>query len=295
MIPTLRGWRRAASGDRITLAHPEGDTAAVIRYRESVRPLARMSVIVEDLLARTPGFEVGAVGPIERGVSDEGEYTARVVVDGTIGGAPARREIAAVFGDDDHALLTGASIVPARWDELAAAIRFLLEKDAHGRGVRRRRYLYTPPPGWQGRARGLTTEWQPPGHPREPTLLHVLPAHPVDDPVEAVLAQTSCDDAEAGLVAAAPPAPEEIVLPSGLRGASWDMTLAAPGGRRILRTLVALRDARHLYVSRVETAGADPRPGQLALLGVLRSIEPLPAPGRSNTRGAAPVAAHWAE
>src|SRR5262249_50642794 len=162
MIPNLRGWRRTLSGDRITLVHPEGELVGAIRYRESVRPLAAMSAIVGDLIARAAEFRDPAVGPIQRGLTEEGEYTCRVAVSGTVRGDPARRHIAVVPADDDYALLTGVSRAPSRFDELASSVEPLLAKDAHGRGLRRRRYLYAAPAGWQGLARGLTTEWQPP-------------------------------------------------------------------------------------------------------------------------------------
>jgi hypothetical protein len=294
MIPSLRGWHQSLSGDRITLRHPDGEHVAAIRYRESVRPLARASVVIEDLLARSPQFRATTVGPIQRGVNEEGEYTAHAVIAGTVNDGPAQRDVGLVLGDDDYALVTGVSLVPARFAELTARVAHLLDKDSHGRGLRRRRYIHRGPSGWQGLARGLTTEWQPPGFPGDPTLIHVLPAHPVQEPVESVLAQVLEDDAQAGHVVERVAPAEPIVLASGLTGVSWDVTLRVARGR-LLRVVVALSDARYLYVLRLETLAPDAMPAQRALLEVLGSIEPLPSAGRAITRTVSLVASPWAD
>ena len=55
MVPQLKGWSKVYSGDAITFYPPEGSAVGGIRYRERVRPLSRVSYVVEQMLAGRAG------------------------------------------------------------------------------------------------------------------------------------------------------------------------------------------------------------------------------------------------
>src|SRR5690606_4465899 len=57
-----------------------------------------------------------------------------------------------------------------------AAVRALSRQVGLAAGVRRRRFVYGAPRGWQAVARGLETEWYSPELCRDPARLTILPA-----------------------------------------------------------------------------------------------------------------------
>lgn len=295
MIPVVRGWHRVDDAGGVKLFHPDGPEAGAIRYRETVRPLARMSTIVEELTARGPAIAGFAWSAIERGLTDEGEHTALVVGRGLLEGRAILRLCGAVFGDDSYSLLTAVSLVQEVWDQVESTVRFLLEKDAHGRGLRRRRFVYRPPAGWQGLARGFTTEWQPPGFPGDATLIQVLPAHPVADPPRAVLLQSLADDTAEGLEILAVDDEQEVCTAAGLRGSAWLVRLKLADGAALRRLLVALRDPRHLYAVRAETTREEIGDLLETVEALVESIEPVPAGGMASVRLGTALAAQWAD
>src|SRR5262249_4638613 len=148
VIPHPRGWSRTYSGDALTLTHPDGLAAGGIRYRERVRPLVPARAVVEEQLARTPRCKNPLPGTLQMTVTREGDDGAHIPSAGTFDGRPACRALGRVFGADFSALLSGMCAVPERVAEFPRQSRHLLRADAHALGVRRRRYLYTPPPGW---------------------------------------------------------------------------------------------------------------------------------------------------
>jgi len=294
VIPYPRGWAKVYSGDAITLYHPEGPAAGGIRYRERVRPLLPARVIVEKLLARTPQFRDAVAGAPERVVTGEGEYGAFVTVTGTFNDRRAVRAIGMVFGDDFYALLSGLCAVPDKVPELTRLVRRLLHADAHALGVRRRRYLYTPPPGWHGQVRGLTTEWSPLDFPRAPSLIHVYPANPVAAEPQHVLEQMLADDRAGGFVLEGLRGPEPVTSAHGLSGRVWRIAGRFGAKPPAERDLVVFQDSHHLYSLRFETLEQERAAPRQLFLDLVRSVHPIPSGSALETWDVDNLVGHWA-
>jgi hypothetical protein len=294
VIPFPRGWTRSYSGETVTLFHPEGAEVGALRYRERIRPLAPARVIVERLLERTPQFRGGAPSAPEIIVTGEGEYGAVVTVTGTFNDRPAYRALGMVFGDDFYALLSGMCLVPQRVAEVGRLFRLLLRADSHALGVRRRRYLYTPPPGWQGQPRGFTTEWSPPEFPRALTVIHVYPANPLAVEPQHVLDQMLADDQAAGFVLDGVKGPHPITSAHGLGGQMWNISGRFGDRPAAERDLVVFKDPHYLYSLRFETMEAAVEARRRVFLDLARSVRPIPTGSTSETQTSVELAGHWA-
>jgi hypothetical protein len=311
VIPHPRGWSKAYSGDVLTLYHPDGPAAGAIRYRERVRPLVPARVAVEELLGRTPRFAEPVLGKLESGVTAEGEYAAYVPIAGRVEGRPAHRAVGLVFGDDFYALLSGLCLATERVAEFTRLFRLLVHADSLGLGVRRRRYLYTPPPGWQGQARGLTTEWTPPGYPRAQSLIQVYPANPAAVELQVVFEQMLAEDRGTGFVVDKVVGPHPAGSAHGLIGKVWTVTgrfadrkgsaslrpraggaVAAPGPPAE-RNLVVFKDAHYRYALRFETLERDKDTPRQRFVELVRSVRPIPTGSVAGTKPN-DLVGHWA-
>ena len=288
MIPCPKGWTWVLRNHGVSLMPPAGPDAGGIRYSERVRPLLRAAAVL-DALAADPSFRVTRRGPIEQLCTYEGEYAALVELDGLLDGVPAQRAIGLVFGDDFYAQISGLARLPSAFAEIRAVTRDLVLRDRHLLGLRRRRYLFTPPAGWHACERSpLHTHHYPPDYPRDDVELIAYPALP-----RALL--------DAADLAQAP----QVLLPPGgaavqavlarhaagnatLTGESWQCLTAA--GRH--RDVVLLGDDLYVYPLSVEAPDARMPLGRAALQAVAQSVSPLPRP---HTPKAAPteVLSHW--
>lgn len=287
MLPTPPGWRSRRRGEAIDLAAPSG--AMTYRYRERVRPLRSAAAIARDWLARQASFRWDGTLSIERLTTAEGEHGALVGVDGLLAEQPARRVVGMVFGDDFYALLNGLCVASSEADAFTELTRTLLHADRHELGVRRRRFVYRAPTGWQGRARGLVTEWTPPRFPAEACMLEVFPAVPSASFDPQVLLDGLGADAElredlSGAIAI--PLPGEWRQLTGIDREGW-----------FARRVAVLDDGRYAYPVRLDTRSSTVVDHGVELLRTLvGSIEPVPAPREiAKLHGAATSLAFWSE
>jgi hypothetical protein len=295
VIPHLKGWQKVFSGESLTLYPPGGSQVGGIRYRERVRPMLRVSQIVEQMLARYPQFTSAQVGAMEMIITAEGEYGALVTIAGQVGGAPAQRDIGVVFGDDFYAMISALCVVPDRFAEFTQSVTTLVKLDSHALGVRRRRFLYEPPAGWQGLPRGFTTEWSPMDFPRDLSLIHIFPANPVNEPPQAVLDQMLAEDRGGGFVQEELKGPEPVRSDHGLAGQTWQIVGRFGDKPKSIRNLIVYKDPRFLYSMRLETMQENLHAQHLALFQqVARSAHPIPMPGQTETKQASAVGSHWA-
>jgi hypothetical protein len=266
-----------------------------IRYRERIRPLVRVSTVIEQLLERFPAFKPTSVSPVEMVVTHEGEYGALARIAGTVKDAPAQRDLGLVFGDDFYALVSGIALVSDHFAELGEMVRLLVMMDSHALGVRRRRFLYTPPPRWQGLSRGGTSEWTPLDFPRNPSLIQVFPANPLPDDPERVLEHMLAEDTEtSGFHTEAVNGPQPITSLHGLSGAAWNIVGRSGEGPRTYRDLVVFRDPRYLYSLRLETMREDRQAEREIFLDLVRSAHPIPTPSNPEPREVGVLVDHWA-
>lgn len=188
MIPCPFRWRPELVRDGLVLVHPNGAESGTIVYSDRMRPLARVGDLVRSALARTPAFRVESMSPVERLVTREGEHAAALTILGLQRGVPVQRDLGFVFGDDFYAQISGLCTNVAARPELAALVRELTRQDSQVLGLRRRRFEYTPPRGWQPIPHSLATEWIAPDFPGNRAWIMVYPANPVTLVPEATLA-----------------------------------------------------------------------------------------------------------
>jgi hypothetical protein len=286
MIPRLPGWSWEARADSIVLGAP----GCAVRYVPLLRPLERLGdLLLRHTAASYAGTEI--VGAPAELVTHEGEYAALVELDARLNGEPVRRALGFVFLDDGYAYVGG--LAPrAHGERLTQAVRELVLGSVHQRGVRRRRFRHQPPRDWQGLLLGeLTAHYFPPQHPKVPSRLTVYPAIPVDANVVPLVDLQRMFGEDLVVTQAGPPsgfavtaeeAPVPVVTPSGLSGTRWRVSGHWPGQAALERDIVLLRDDRFAYACELVAAVADFADGQARLDELVRTIEPIPRPGRAH-------------
>ncbi len=277
MISIPRTWTVVPEAGMLELVHPEGRAIGLVHYRERMRPLARLGVLVREYLALNREFTTTAPYAAERLVTREGEHAALVTLRGTEDGAPAQRDLGFVFGDDFFASLTGQSTIEARFDELTATVRDLVTSDSHGLGVRRRRFEYTPPVDWEPIVEGFVTDWYPPGFPNDPVILTVRPANPRTlEPLEMIAAMMQ-ELGRSSYHVEIESGPTPVAPSADLHGAIVTLRLARAGDRELIKQVAVVRDARFAYSLEVTARSVDQLEAHPRMLEhVVESIRPVP-------------------
>ena len=174
MITPPQGWTIERTPDGMLIAPPEGPERALLRYAERRRPLRRAIDLAQ--LAPVPaGFVATHTPPPIRLTTIEGEHAALILQHGKLADAAATLVHGYVFLDDYYASLEGITFV-----DMHATIEQLVVGDVHLLGrERRRRFVYTSPPGWQGVGGIFEARWFPLDFPANPATIFVNPALPV--------------------------------------------------------------------------------------------------------------------
>jgi hypothetical protein len=283
VIVTPPRWTARPDTGGLVLVPPGGPSHGTIRYRERDRPLRP----VRELLAAPPGFLESRRGAIERLVTSEGEHAALVVCEGTVEGRPAERTSGFVFLDDSYASIVAETTAPASFATFRDVARALTIGDVHVLGARRRRYRYTPPPGFQPLAGLFDTTWYPLDYPRRAISMTVAPALPqhaglAGSLVEAVLG------ARPGAAVASP-------RPISGRGGLTGQLVPIPGADGSATCLAILEDAAYAYPLRLDVGAAAQRDDIARFEALVLSVEPVPAARiRRDDREMAAAVGHWA-
>jgi hypothetical protein len=238
------------------------DRAMAISYRELLRPLVDIDVALARALAEIPST-IDHVSPAAALVTREGEHAAMVLA--TASGS--HRALGFVFADDYYACVHGVTHDRELAAPLAKHVHDLVISDAHMLGVRRRRYRYTPPPGWTVATSGFETTWR-----ADDATITVYPAWPAS--------------VDAGDIVATMPT-ETIRASDGLDGAIYDLSI-----RGAHRAFAVLQDARYAYTLRLDAATTAQRS---TFLEVVRSVVPHPAGESRRASDAAVLFAHAAD
>jgi len=167
MFATLPGGRRASTVTCSSLRPPWGSS----RTKNAVarRATSRRS---------SPPSRGGRRSTPEKcapstSTTAEGEYAALVTVSATL-------HLGIVFGDDFQLRDRRSRRDGRRWRADGRACARLGLRRALGLGVRRRRYRYFAPRGWQEQRGDLVSEWFLDGFPGNAAMLSVYPAEPAD-------------------------------------------------------------------------------------------------------------------
>lgn len=294
MISIPPRWRVVPEAGWLELVHPDGRAIALIQYRERMRPLHPVGRLVEEYLALEPHFVAGKAAIVERLVTEEGEHAALTTLAGTEASRAVQHDLGFVFGDDFFATVRGRCFVESRFAEVTAIVRQLVIGDSHGLGVRRRRFEYTPPAGWEPVVDTFVTDWYPPGFPAESILLTMRPASPRTlGPLE-LLMHTVHELSVGGHVVEietpASPAPTH----GPLSGVQVTFRVRPAGAATVLKQITILQDALYTYVVEVTASDAGRLAAHAALTAdVVASIRPVP-----HAQGAKPdihAFSHWSE
>jgi hypothetical protein len=294
MIVLPRGWTVIQELDRVSLVHPEGRAVATIDYRERLRPLLTAGALLRRHLAGHPELVCPELpDSVERMTTLEGEYAAVATLTGTERGAPAQHDLGFVFGDDFYAEIAATCRRPASFDELTALVRDLVINDTHMLGLRRRRFEYAPPRGWQPIVRGFLTDWLAPGYPRDGVHLTAYPANPQ------VVAPSKLLGSMLGIGRTDVDIAYERVTPlhtsSGLAGDVGESVLVA-GMRRVAKLCAVLHDVRFVYALEV-TAHQDTQleAHREELQDVFASVQPIPSAQERTRDYDFAAQGHWIE
>jgi hypothetical protein len=271
----IAGWRRERRAfDRIRCTPQDGEELAEITIHERVRPLAALRTLVDERIAAAVLTE-----PATRLATVEGELGAVVSVDA----AGVHHALGVIYGDDFQTIIHGRTARADQRERVRAATRDLVANVPLGLGQKRhRRFWYSPPPGWQGLARGLVTDWFPLDHPQNPAAIKVLPARPLDAifHVDTFLR----DDAFADVAI-------DDIKRTPLSSGAFDGVLAcAYAGERAFVT-AALQDRQYIYVLRLATTLSRLATDEAVFQDMVRSCMPLPQPADPS---AIQALAYWA-
>lgn len=295
MFPIPPSWSVMNTGTGLLLFPADQPRVGGIRYAERLGPLEPVRKLVAEF-PKPVGFVPSQLGPIERFQTEEGEYAAYVVLSGHSGEVPTELSFAFVFGDDFYSRIVGAVRDPARFAQFRQAVRQIALSERLFLGQpRRRRYLFQPPPGWQGVNVGFEPSFLPPDYPNNPTSITVTPALPLQRSLQNSIGRNLLGLSEGD----APPAQlarEE--LPSGLRAEYWHRPTRQPAagssaaGPAIGIYVALMDDGVYMYSLRLIDGSAASGAGLALLKKLAASVEPLPQPQKSESLDE--VAAFWA-
>lgn len=293
MIPTIAGWTTEAIPQGIVMLHPGGKQIATIAYRERVRPLRRLGAIVDEILRRAPHWKTETVGVAERLQTYDGEHAALITVLGSDAGRPAQRDLGVVFADDFYSSVGALCLAEAFRPEITSVVRELTRADTHALGVRRRRFEYGPPAGWQPLPMtGFAVQWLAPEFGRDGTKITVYAACPHQivegasfDAIESYLG-------ESGQALRSRKTIEQLEV-QGLTGSSEELRTTLGDGSPTTRRVILLRDARYLYPVEMVTSLDLPADHEhlQTLQRLVQSIRPVPPPTRGEAIGG--LVHHW--
>jgi hypothetical protein len=265
MISIPPGWIHHHGVNLVTLYPDEG--GGRLRYYERL-PTMRMSEVVARVVADDPAFALTAAGACTPFLTLEGEHGLYVPLRGVRDGARVWRALAAVNTDEFTAALDTLIVAPERREALERKSWELMVGLSFGLGVRRRRFLYEPPPGWWAMASGLSAVWHPPEYPRRATTLTVAAAEP----------RPSFAFGEPGEKA---------------KHASLDARRFVPADGR---ETIVMHGSPYVYAIELETREADRAAELRAILdAVAASVEPVPgAAARQFRPDPGATLRHWA-
>jgi hypothetical protein len=269
-------WRVHHAADGVLLAPPDGRDAGWIRVRACVRPMPRAEELVARARAALPADATVEVGAPLRTTTNEGEYALLVRVIARHGDAETQRTIGMILGDDFCATVEGVTTRPERFEQFRDTVERLVNDYPLGLGPkRRRRYFYTPPPGWAGVTDVHAAVWLSPGFPNHHGILTVFDARPAELTAPLRQERLLYEDLPRDftrLRRGELPFSSKFNLSGGIEVATGHN----PGQPIVVVHDATLRDAHHVYFIRLETDEAHVEANRRAFLDLLQTVEPLP-------------------
>jgi hypothetical protein len=287
MLPNnlLGGWTRRQLADGLLLFPPGGHAVGALRIKQQVRPLQRIRELIDEAVAELPPGLLGVeLSPVYRSASFDGEYTARVTLSARAPtGERVERTIGLVLGDEHYARIDAVVQKEDQFEHFRVAVERLLQNYSLGLGDERRRpFLYTPPPGWQGYRIGFATRYLPPDFPRRYAMLTVFAAKPAEL-TPPLLQDRQLFEEVTGELERDPPQPDrKVSSAAGLGGNLTRVSGRLPGGPAVFIDQVVLLDTRFVYPLRLESRAPLLEEHRAIFSDVVRSVQPLPHSRKSE-------------
>ena len=275
--------------DGIRLASPIHDQGSLaIHERVPLRPVVEM--ITEHARTVWRAKEPPDLGPTLVFRTYEGEYACQLPVRFTGPNGPEGHWVAFVIGDESAVLIDGTASLE-HWPEMKDRIHALAENYLLALGeVRRRKFEYVPPAGWNGLRRPTSTWWYHPDYPRQLAIIKVFDARPATVNAPEILDRVLFVDSS--IVNDEPPAPPIAgQTPSGLMGylVRGNGTLA---GVPVTFAAAYYSDERFSYFTRLE-AHREVYPAAAKVMGAL--VDSIVALPRNTLTTTVTNLIHWIE
>lgn len=290
------GWKQHFGANVVLFEAPGGAGRIRCQMRAPLEPLS--AVIGRALADDVDRWIVDDTSSV---VTAEGEYGAFSRVSARAGSERQVRFVGVVFAEDFAVTLEGKPGRVSTAPMLESVVRELLLKVTLGLGLRRRRFLYEPPPGWQAVPSALTTAWYPPGFPADRAQIVVYPAEPTAVDPQQELTQMLAAERDRGARIDGEIVREPLEAAGGLVGHSWSFVLRGSDNASVYRELVVFSRGPYRYALKLESQGG--RGGgthRAEFLAVANSVMAIPPAGQQrigvpHTRAASTALQHWAD
>ncbi len=167
------GWKQHFGADVMLFEAPGGVGRIRVHMRAPLEPLS--AVIARVVAGEVDRWIVDETSAV---VTSEGEYGAFSRVSTRANSVGSVRFVGTIFADDTCVTLEGRATRASAESMIESVTRELLLRFTLALGVRRRRFVYAPPAGWDAVPHGLVTSWYPAGFPDDRAQLVVYPAEP---------------------------------------------------------------------------------------------------------------------
>jgi hypothetical protein len=289
LMDSIRGWSKSSTVDGVRLAGPDPERGSIaIHQRVPLRPIPEM--IREHAHTSWGAKGTPELGPATLFPTCEGEHACLVPVAAQTARGPTDHWIAVVIGDE-HAVLIDGTAAPAHLTEMRERVHRIAEYYYLALGeMRRRKFEYQPPAGWNGLRHPTSTSWYHPGYPRQMAVIKVFDVRPAAVSAPDVLDRVLFIDTS--IINDEPPTPPIACrTPRGLVGyvVRGDGTL---GGIPVSFASAYFTDERFAYFMRLE-AGRDIFAAAMPVLAAMtESIVSIPY---TRLKASTTNLIHWAE
>jgi hypothetical protein len=290
------GWSRKWMADGFMLFPPQGRGVGGLRVQDRLRPVRTVRSLVDQAVREGGAFISDiTIGPLKRIATMEGEYGALITLGGRrkADGVPVERTLGLVYAEDFYSRVDGIMQLEAEFESFRARVATITRNLSLGLGaLRRRRFIYRPPEGWQGIGRTFRSDWIPRDYPRDHAMIQVFHAKPFADAPKPQIAfeRMMREDLGYGLEVEPHEPAEPLTNAHGLVGELTSIAGRYSGGPRLHFDLAVLADPRFLYILRLETADGGLEEHRKVFRQVVDSVRPLPGPIEVHDTAAS---THW--
>lgn len=289
LMDAIRGWARNTIHDGVRLVAPLPEEGTItVHQHVPLRP------IVEMVRAGAEGWwgagATATLGPASLFSTIEGEHACLLSVDVKHGAGTTPHWVAVVAGDE-HAVVIDATADPEHMPKARERVHGMAEYTYLALGeIRRRKYEYVPPKGWNGLRLPTATWWFHPGYPREMAVIKVFDVRPAAVTAPDVLDRILFIDPT--IVNDEPPTPPIACrTPGGLMGyvVRGDGTAA---GVPVSFAAAYFTDERFAYFMRYEARRDLFKPSMPAFAALTESVVAIP---HAQLKATATHMIHWTE